>query len=209
MKNKISNGVKPIKFSIIFLILFIFLQMFSISVVSALDVTPLELPNPLSSTTFVELLTKIADFLLTLAMTFAFIMIIWSGFKFVTSGGNEEKITSAKKNFTWTVIGIAIILVCKMLVTYIQEALGVNEVTTTTLQTFINKVGGTINSIIVLLFSLATAYFLWGVIQYVVGARGEDEKMEQGKRHMVWGIIGMAIMASAWGIVEIIKNYVT
>lgn len=202
--------MKPIKFSIIFLITFFSLQIFIVGFASAqANPSSFDFPNPLAATTFTELITKIADFLLDLALVFAFLVMIWAGFKFVTAGGNEEKITSAKKNFTWAVIGIAIILASKALVTYLQEILGVKEVGTKTFEAFLKKIRGTVNGIIGLLFVLATAYFIWGVIQYVMGARGDDEKLEQGKRHMVWGIIGMAIMAGAWGIVEIIKNYVT
>ncbi len=232
--------MKPIKFSIIFLIIIFSLQFFGIHSIFAQDLPPNELlpghniqanpgvnppanpgvnppanpgsfdfPNPLAATTFSELITNIAKFLLNLALAFAFIMIIWAGFKFVTSGGNEEKLTSAKRNFTWTIIGIAIILAANALVTYIQEVLGVKEANKGTFQTFIDKITGTLDLVIVFFFSLTTVYFIWGVIQYVMGARGDDEKLDQGKRHMVWGIIGMAIMASAWGIVEIIKNYVT
>lgn len=167
-----------------------------------------DFPNPLAATTFSELITKIADFLLDLALAFAFFMIIWAGFKFVTAGGDVEKISSARRNFTWIVVGIAVILASKALIGYLQEILGVKETTSRTFETFLNKITGTLDLIIVLLFSLTTVYFIWGVILYVMGARGDDEKLNQGKRHMVWGIIGMAIMASAWGIVELISAYV-
>jgi len=36
--------------------------------------------------------------------------IIWSGFLFVTAGGNEEKIKTARTTFTYTVIGAAVLL---------------------------------------------------------------------------------------------------
>ena len=37
-------------------------------------------------------------------------MIIYSGFQMITSGGNEVKITSAKKRLLYSIIGLAIIL---------------------------------------------------------------------------------------------------
>ena len=61
--------------------------------------------------------------------------------------------------------------------------------------------------LISLIFVLATVIFLWGVLQYVVGSRGDDTKLKKGKAVMTWGIVGMAIMASAWGIVRVICNY--
>ncbi|MEK7652328.1 MAG: hypothetical protein AAB334_00010 [Patescibacteria group bacterium] len=62
-----------------------------------------------------------------------------------------------------------------------------------------------INPVILLLFVLAFLYFIWGVTQYVIKA-DSDEQREQGKQHMMWGIIGMFIMFAVGGIIEIIKN---
>ena len=61
--------------------------------------------------------------------------------------------------------------------------------------------------VISLMFILATIVFLWGIVNYVVGSGGNDKKLEQGKKIMLWGIIGMAIMASAWGLVGYICDY--
>lgn len=61
--------------------------------------------------------------------------------------------------------------------------------------------------IISLLFVLATVFFLWGVMLYVVGSRGDPARLEKGKKVVLWGIVGMAIMASAWGVVRLICNY--
>jgi len=72
--------------------------------------------------------------------------------------------------------------------------------------TVLANIKTTLNVIIGLLFVLVTLYFVWGIIQYV-GAGGDEEKLKKGRQHMVWGIIGMAIMAAAWGIVGILTGY--
>jgi len=61
--------------------------------------------------------------------------------------------------------------------------------------------------VISLLFILATIIFMWGVIQYVIGSQGNETTLEKGKKVMFWGIIGMTVMASAWGIVRVLCNY--
>ncbi len=72
----------------------------------------------------------------------------------------------------------------------------------------INKIQNQVlNPIINLLFALATVVFLWGVIQYVVGSQGDETKLKKGKQTMIWGIIGMTVMASAWGIVKILCQF--
>ena len=75
-----------------------------------------------------------------------------------------------------------------------------------TVNTLLGNVRGTLSIIIGLLFVLVTLYFIWGVIQYV-GAGGDEEKLKKGRQHMVWGIVGMAVMAMAWGIVGLLVNY--
>lgn len=57
-----------------------------------------------------------------------------------------------------------------------------------------------------LIFSIALIVFLWGVMYYVVGAQGNDTKLKQGKWAMLWGIIGMSVMFSAWGLVRLVCN---
>lgn len=65
-----------------------------------------------------------------------------------------------------------------------------------------------LNPVIVLLFALATIMFLWGIIKYVIGNQGGDAgTLKQARTAILGGIIGMFIMASAWGIVAILQNF--
>ena len=77
-----------------------------------------------------------------------------------------------------------------------------------TVTELINKVTSQIlNPLIILMFALATVVFGWGVVQYIIGSQGSEAKVGQGKRIMIWGIIGMFIMASAWGIVSLLCDF--
>ena len=62
-----------------------------------------------------------------------------------------------------------------------------------------------VNPIIAILFAVALAYFLWGVAVFV-GKSGESAAREEGKKHIIWGLIGMAIMVSAFAILRIALN---
>jgi len=57
----------------------------------------------------------------------------------------------------------------------------------------------------VLLFVVALAYFLWGMVEFIRNASSNSDR-EDGKQHMLWGVIGMFIMASAAGIITVIKG---
>lgn len=64
-----------------------------------------------------------------------------------------------------------------------------------------------INPLIILLFALALAYFLYGVMQFVINP-GNEEIKKKGKSHMMWGVVGMMIMVSVFAIMQIILNTV-
>ncbi|MFZ2303593.1 MAG: hypothetical protein WAV98_02250 [Minisyncoccia bacterium] len=57
--------------------------------------------------------------------------------------------------------------------------------------------------LIELLFAFGIGYFLYGVMKFVLN-QDNEEAQEEGKKHMLWGIIGIAIMVSAWGILHFI-----
>ena len=59
-----------------------------------------------------------------------------------------------------------------------------------------------------LLIVLATLFFLWGVVEFIAGASSED-KRTQGKRHMIWGIVGLAVILGARGIIKVLENLFT
>lgn len=62
-----------------------------------------------------------------------------------------------------------------------------------------------INPIIGLLFAAALVFFLWGGFQFISNAEG-DAGRETGRRHMLWGIIGLFVMVSVIGILTILGN---
>lgn len=62
-----------------------------------------------------------------------------------------------------------------------------------------------INPAILLIFAVALLVFLWGVLQFV--RKADDEKArETGRNQIIYGIIGMAIMISAFGILHFITG---
>ncbi|OHA15706.1 MAG: hypothetical protein A3A10_01920 [Candidatus Tagabacteria bacterium RIFCSPLOWO2_01_FULL_42_9] len=64
-----------------------------------------------------------------------------------------------------------------------------------------------VNPVIGLLFAIAIAVFIWGIIGFIWNA-GSEEKRTTGKQHIIWGLVGLLIMATVAGIIEIIANFV-
>jgi hypothetical protein len=59
-----------------------------------------------------------------------------------------------------------------------------------------------INPIILLLAATAFILFLWGVFEFIKGA-GDETKRADGKRAIMWGIIGLVIIFGAYGIINL------
>ncbi len=57
-----------------------------------------------------------------------------------------------------------------------------------------------------LLLVAATLFFMYGIIEYIAKS-DSDEGRSTGRRHMIWGIVGLVIMISAASIVLIIQNF--
>lgn len=62
-----------------------------------------------------------------------------------------------------------------------------------------------INPAILLIFSAGFFLFLWGLVVFLFKL-DEGGEHEEGKKHMLWGIIGMFIMVAVGGIMAILDN---
>ena len=74
---------------------------------------------------------------------------------------------------------------------------------TQTWQELVIKVQDALEAIIPLLLVIATVVFLVGVVRYIT-AGGDEEKLTTGRNTMIWGIVGLAVMLSVWGLAKII-----
>jgi len=73
-----------------------------------------------------------------------------------------------------------------------------------TLVTVICKVNQIIGVIVPVLIALGVAYFIWGVIQYVIGTDAEAKSSAINK--IIYGIIGLAVIVAVWGLVQILTR---
>lgn len=66
--------------------------------------------NPLGFGTLSGFLNAILEVVLVIAYPIVVVAIVYTGFLFVTAGGNEAKLTKAKQALVWTLIGAMIVL---------------------------------------------------------------------------------------------------
>lgn len=103
---------------------------------------------------------------------------------------------SAKKIITSSIFSFALWPIAA----YAQNSSG------SALDNIIKNVGGTLQTVIGLLFILATLIFLWGIIRFIASS-GDETARAKSRGMMLWGIIGLAVMVAAWGVTTLLIDY--
>jgi hypothetical protein len=62
-----------------------------------------------------------------------------------------------------------------------------------------------INPAILVLFTAGFFLFMWGIVQMLWGSK-EGKVDDTYKSHMIWGMVGMLIMISVYGIIALLDN---
>ena len=62
-----------------------------------------------------------------------------------------------------------------------------------------------IRPLVLLVFAGGFFFFMWGLVVFLWNSR-EGEVANEGKQHMIWGIVGMFIMISVAGILTLITG---
>ena len=65
---------------------------------------------------------------------------------------------------------------------------------------------GIIASVIPVIFSVTLLFILWKVVQLWILNPGEAEKIEEGKRVALIGVIALVIMSGIWGILALLRD---
>ena len=65
-----------------------------------------------------------------------------------------------------------------------------------------------ITPLLLIVFAAGLLVFVFGVVEFLYGLNTETDARQNGKKHMLWGLVGMFIMAVAYSIVLIIINAV-
>ena len=74
---------------------------------------------------------------------------------------------------------------------------------TTTLHQGIGLLNAFVNTLFPFIMGLALLVILFGILRYLAGA-GEEEKRAEANVFIVWGIVGLFIMVSLWGFVNLL-----
>lgn len=52
---------------------------------------------------------------------------------------------------------------------------------------------------------LALVLFVWGVVVFIFNS-GDEKGREEGKKKIVWGLVGLFVIVSVWGLVYLLST---
>ena len=81
--------------------------------------------NPIRATSFTDLTNTLINFLFTLAVILAPILLVIAGVIFMTAAGEPGRVKTARSMLLWTIVGFGIILIAKGLVEVLKGILGI------------------------------------------------------------------------------------
>ena len=70
--------------------------------------------------------------------------------------------------------------------------------------TEIITIGNTV--VVPLIFALAFAVFIFGILKYFVLQGGEEDSRTKGRQFAIWGILGFVLLFSVWGVINILLS---
>lgn len=69
------------------------------------------------------------------------------------------------------------------------------------------KIINIINGVLVpLLFAVSFIVFLYGIARAYIFSVGDPERVKEGHKIILWGLIAFAVMVSIWGLVNVVAN---
>jgi hypothetical protein len=177
-------------------------------------------------------ISNILDAILPLLVALGVIYLVWGIVRYVIGGSEEDK-KKGRDTIVFGIIGLVVIVGLWGLVYLVRTTFGIGVVSAPNVgyltidqnnqnsgsscgnglagsakfQDLLGYVTCIINdSVIPLFFAIALAAFIWGAVKFFIINGGEEEKRNQGKQFMLWGIIALAVMLSVWGLVGILKT---
>ncbi len=90
-----------------------------------------------------------------------------------------------------------------MFQSFIQIAHAANDISPQAKSLIQKILDNIVNPVVTLLVAVAVLVFIYGVFEFVRNAESSDER-KTGGQHMLWGAVGLFIMVTAYGILNLI-----
>lgn len=84
--------------------------------------------EPAKISDFEFIFTRLVGIIIPLAGIVLFVMIVWGGFQYISSGGDPKKAAMAKATLTYAIIGLVLVALAYLIIFLISEFTGVDAI---------------------------------------------------------------------------------
>ena len=85
--------------------------------------TSVKVTNPIATSDFSKIVGNTLQWVLSVAGAVALMMLIAGGLYYITAGGSEDRVRTAKKMVTWTILGLVLVLISYALLEVLNRIL--------------------------------------------------------------------------------------
>lgn len=166
--------------------------------------------NPLKWTTFQEVISAVLSSLQGLLITLALIMIVIGGIIYITSAGDEGRMTTAKNTVFAALIGLALGVAAPMFFREIGTLLDWRQANIPTgfgtTKTLIQVLSGVLNFLLSIVGVAALIVLVIGGFMYLTAA-GDESRIDTGKGMVKYALIGITVALAALVLVRQVANF--
>lgn len=131
------------------------------------------------------LITNYINMALTLFGLIAAIYIIYAGYKYITSQGDEEAAVTAKRQIVLALIGVFIAGAAQIIINVVQ----IQDATL-----LIVSIRSIINAVLTILGLIAAAYVILGGVMYFM-SQGDQDKSLRARMQIFYALLGIAVIS--------------
>jgi len=140
------------------------------------------------------LVSPYVNMVLSLVGLAAAIYIVYAGFKYINSKGDEESAAAAKRQITYALLGVFVAGAAQIIVNVIliRDA--------SALATDIRDV---VNAVLTILGLIAAAYIILGGVMYI-SSQGDQDKSARARSQIIYALIGLVVIIFSGVLVNFI-----
>lgn len=165
--------------------------------------------NPLKFSTVDGVLTSVLESLQGIIVVLAIIFIIIGALIYITSAGNDGRMTLAKGAIMAALIGLALAIAAPSFLKEIGSILGwtdVNNATVASAQTFTQIASKVLSFLLSIAGIIAIIMLVFGGFTYLTSA-GDEGRAETGKKIALYAVIGIALALAALVLVTQVAKF--
>lgn len=155
---------------------------------------------------FGELVSLFWTWWLKLILPLAILTMIFAGFMYMSSSGDEEKLSQAKQIAQGSIISVTILFFSGALKTFLQKPLDGIDAGEANLNRLPEVIQNTSNLLLTFVGGFAVVVLVYNGIQYMT-ASGDPEKINKAKRQTRYAVIGLLLSVLAYYLIDFVIGF--